>query len=537
MWKVIIVDDEVLVRRGLSLTIPWSKYDMQVVGDYSNGAKALEAMAYLQPDVVITDIRMPHMDGLTFLKKIRESYPETVSVILSCHDDFAYAKEAIHLGAVNYLLKTSMDETEVDLALSKVRQSLEKRKSVDALLRQAEQVRSLERQAGLRAAFKSDLPSASAAAISGRSAGDSGCFLLLMAKPVHSAGSGALFAGCRQLEQLYGRESDWYGALDEEGCLLTVLKYSGTPSSLEIQRTGHIWSGRLLQLFDCGREELYVGVSAPFVSLATARQALEEAGRGAEAFFYDEGERSFYTGEAPYAAAEDRGAMSGAMFTADRRQQFLEALRTRSPQKVRAELQQLSALWKPGVSSASVKEMAAAMIDMIRLECGDPQSSPMGAAISELRGMSKRSELVSRIGREIDAWEQRVQASGGFSLRPEIQKAVQYIQRHLQEELKMQDVAEHVELSRSHFSALFKQALDKTFLEYVMEKRMERAMELIREGRKKMYEVAYEVGFSDYKYFTRCFKEHTGATPKEWRERLAYEAMAGSAQETEVRQG
>jgi|GEM_PF-558188 len=531
MWKVIIVDDEVLVRRGLSVTIPWSKYDMQVVGDYSNGVKALEAMAYLEPDVVITDIRMPQMDGLTYLKAIRESYPETVTVILSCHDDFAYAKEAIHLGAVNYLLKTSMDEAEVDLALRKVQQSLEKRKNVDDLLRQAEQIRSLERQDELRAAFKSDSPSASSAVR--RSPADSGCFLLLMAKPVHSAGSGSLFAGCRRLEQLYGSESEWYCALDEEECLLVVLKVPATLSSLDIQRTGHIWSNRLLQLFDCRREELYVGVSTPFASLTTARQASEEAGRGLEAFFYDEGDRSFYTGEAAYAALET----ADVLFTGDRRQQFLEALRMRSPQEVRSVYQKLSVLWKPGVSSAAVKEMAAVMVDMIRLECGGPLSSPMGAAISEFREMSRLSGLLARIGREIDVWEQRIQASGSSSLRPEIQKAVQFIQRHLQEELKMQDVAEHVELSRSHFSALFKQALDKTFLEYVMEKRMERAMELIREGSKKMYEVAYEVGFSDYKYFTRCFKEHTGATPKEWRERLAYEAAAGSVQEMAVRQG
>lgn len=516
MWKVIIVDDEVLVRRGLASTIPWSKYNMQVIGDFSNGAKALEAMTTLKPDVVITDIRMPHMDGLTFLKAIRESYPETICVILSCHDDFNYAKEAIHLGAVNYLVKTAMDETEVDLALGKIQQSLEKRKNMNALLRQVEQVRWLERQAELREALNGDIVPETTGGI-GNQRKDNGCFLLLVAKPVNPAGSSIFFSACRQLESLYGQESDWFCALDVESYLIVVLRNPATLSSLQVQQMCQTWSGRLLQLFDSKREDLYIGASAPFPVLAVVKQAVEEANQGMEAFFYDEGEQSFYT---PEFAKPDQVEIDS-LFAIEDRQQCLEAIRMQSPQQFRMIFKRLSNLWNPGVPSAVVKEMAAMMVEMIRIEKNRKQSLLQASASSEFHAMSKLSQLISRVEYEIDLWEREIEnPQSSFPLRPEIQKSISYIQRHLQEEIKMHDVAEHVQLSRSHFSALFKQAMGKTFLEYVIEKRMERATEIIRETNKKLYEVANEVGFSDYKYFTRCFKEYVGTTPKEWREQL-----------------
>jgi two-component system response regulator YesN len=118
--KVLIVDDELIVRKGLRATIPWERFDMEVVADAANGLKGWEAFVTYKPDVVITDIVMPKLNGLELALKVKEVAPETSVLLLSCHEDFAYAKQGLKLGASGYVLKTDMDEEEMESYLRAV---------------------------------------------------------------------------------------------------------------------------------------------------------------------------------------------------------------------------------------------------------------------------------------------------------------------------------------------------------------------------------------------------------------------------------
>ncbi|MGO4372667.1 response regulator [Paenibacillus sp. MCAF20] len=118
--KVIIADDERLVRVGLMHTVDWKRWDMEVVGNAPNGEIAWELYEELQPDLVITDIVMPQMDGIQLATKIKAANPEAKILFLSCHSDFAYAQQGMELGASGYLLKTAMDAETVDRYLMKI---------------------------------------------------------------------------------------------------------------------------------------------------------------------------------------------------------------------------------------------------------------------------------------------------------------------------------------------------------------------------------------------------------------------------------
>lgn len=120
MLKVIIVDDEILVRVGLKSAVNWGKYDMQVVAEASNGNDALEVIKQFIPDMVITDIRMPGMDGIALIKEIRQINDSVKIVILSCYDDFHYAKEAIKFGVSEYILKPTMLPNDLEDVVSRI---------------------------------------------------------------------------------------------------------------------------------------------------------------------------------------------------------------------------------------------------------------------------------------------------------------------------------------------------------------------------------------------------------------------------------
>jgi YesN/AraC family two-component response regulator len=126
MIKVILVDDEYIVRKGLIATIDWQKYNMVVAGEAANGQKGWELFLENKPAVVITDIVMPEMTGIDLARKIKEEAPDTKILLLSCHRDFEYAQEGIRLGASGYILKTAFQDEEFEEYLKRFADEIDK---------------------------------------------------------------------------------------------------------------------------------------------------------------------------------------------------------------------------------------------------------------------------------------------------------------------------------------------------------------------------------------------------------------------------
>lgn len=113
MYKIVIVEDEWLVREGLKQTIPWSDLGCEIAGEAEDGEAALELLEQAVPDIMLSDIRMPTMDGIELARRVSERWPEVNIVFLTGFDDFAYAQQAVRLGAADYVLKpTNPDELE-----------------------------------------------------------------------------------------------------------------------------------------------------------------------------------------------------------------------------------------------------------------------------------------------------------------------------------------------------------------------------------------------------------------------------------------
>ena len=109
MLKVLVVEDEPYVRRGIVLSVDWTALDCFVVGEAANGEEGYDAALKFQPNIIITDIRMPKMDGIEMLKRLREAGCKSEVIILTAYSDFEYAQNALHYGAADYLLKPFHD--------------------------------------------------------------------------------------------------------------------------------------------------------------------------------------------------------------------------------------------------------------------------------------------------------------------------------------------------------------------------------------------------------------------------------------------
>ena len=124
MLKVLIVEDEEMIRKGIVLTVDWAALDCVVVGEASNGLEGLEAARRLEPTLIITDLKMPQMDGLEMLRALREEGCAAYVIILTAYDQFEYAQSALRLGAVDYLLKPFHDG-ELENAVNRLRSRME----------------------------------------------------------------------------------------------------------------------------------------------------------------------------------------------------------------------------------------------------------------------------------------------------------------------------------------------------------------------------------------------------------------------------
>ncbi|MEK0316191.1 response regulator transcription factor [Cohnella sp. 56] len=120
MIKVYLVEDEPLVRRGIISIMPFERYGMQLVGEASSAEEAMAALAQTDVDLVFTDISMPGMSGLDFIRELKLRKPNIRAVVLTCHQDFDYLQQALRLGAIDYMVKTLFDEESVEALLGRV---------------------------------------------------------------------------------------------------------------------------------------------------------------------------------------------------------------------------------------------------------------------------------------------------------------------------------------------------------------------------------------------------------------------------------
>jgi len=124
MMKVLVVEDEEMIRKGIVLAVDWAALDCVVVGEASNGEEGLQAAERYAPTLIITDLKMPKMDGIEMLRRLREAGNNAFVIILTAYDSFAYAQSALRLGAVDFLLKPFHDG-ELEQAVQALRRRME----------------------------------------------------------------------------------------------------------------------------------------------------------------------------------------------------------------------------------------------------------------------------------------------------------------------------------------------------------------------------------------------------------------------------
>lgn len=534
MLKVFLVEDESIVREGLRDNIPWEQWGFQFVGEACDGEMALPLIQKMKPDVLLTDIKMPFMDGLSLSRLVHQEFPDMKIIIISGYDDFEYARGAIQVGAEQYLLKP-ITRTVLQKALAELKTKIEterEQKSYQEKFQsEAREYEQFSRTDFFVRIFEGRMPVQDiyeeAAKLSLRI--NAPCYnLLLFNLQEKRTGENAWVESedfARKREELlhyfirypenlvFRWNVNTYGVLIQgsaeqmpalcERCIENVERIC-KPAEENLQwyvsvgepverlsllaecysKVNHLFSYRFLM----PQEHI-------FTKELIGRGAPQEAGGGIDGIEADRADpeliRDFLL----------RGAKDE---IADFVENYLSELKE-AMQSVMFQNYLTLHIYFVTLSYAEV--LGCGREEFLRLLGETTPDSVNSAEKLPAYFCSLLEKAMTLRDRESADQSKRV-----------LKKALAYIEENFsQESLSLNSVAGEVNVSASYFSAIFSREMQVTFVEYVTGKRMDRAKKLLRQTQMHTGEIAQEVGYKDPHYFSFVFKKTQGATPREYR--------------------
>lgn len=522
-YRVLLVDDEEDIRVGISRKMNWEDLGFSLVGEAENGREALELADQLRPDVLLTDIKMPFMDGLELCRLLMQRLPALKCVVFSGFDEFEYAKQAIQMNVSEYILKP-INAQELSDVLRKLKSQLDAR---------YDEIRNMQ---ALRRRYEENLPVLRE------------LFYTQLFDGRIGAGQAALRAARYEID-LHG--SSWTAALaqydlpgeheelislslqallDEnlhiEGCSCKTFLYNDGLALL-VSFEGEVQDYALIESLNriCKLAQSYlgltltIGVGSSYQTLDGVPQSAKEA-RSALDYRILVGE-----GRALYINDLEPNRDSTLSFDENDERELSSAVKLGTQEEIREVVDRLmKKIQDAGLAISQCHYFFLELFTcLLRLTRG------ANLNVEDVFGSGFTGELqITDFGsiKELENWCwvrcQRIWELIGRQRNDSawrtVEKAKAFIAEHFSDsDLSVEMLCSYLHLSPAYFSTLFKRETDMSFTSYVTVVRMERAAELLRGTEDKTYLIAEKTGYEDPNYFSYVFKKHFGMSPTRFR--------------------
>ncbi|PYI54031.1 response regulator [Paenibacillus flagellatus] len=505
---VLVVDDELPLRQELRL-FPWESHGFELAGEAENGEEALRFIRDFSPDIVVTDITMPVMDGLELFRAVKEEQPDIPFILLTCHSEFDYAREAVRLGAADYLIKVMMEPADLERALLKAKDAILRGRSIrsgEIEERRWERSRAMARIASAPAADGADLEAVLSESF--------GLSLPVTLASVHvEAKRESRHLAKREVEAMLTALErphspfSWLPA--EDGVYLLVFDQEASrPAYIRdaLETLTKKMADELTERLSFLGEPaaLYAILGEPVKQPEQFQDVYRSVVRAYPLRFYDPAGLVFLSKSSPFPEKPDEAAVADMAGKLRR----VKGNRPKLAELLRVELPRWAV--KYGVSPDALKGLVTEWRHEW-LEHAD-DSVRLSAGVKEIADAGSVEELVAVLVRELES-----ESGQRRKTRKEIADAKRYIDEHLNQPLTLARVAEHVSLSPAYLSRLFRDETGVSFHDHITRSRMERAVRLLQTTSLRVYEVGIAVGIPSYRYFASTFREYTGVPPTEYR--------------------
>jgi len=527
MYKVMLVDDELLVRIGLRSMVHWEELGFSITAEASNGEQAYEKYLALNPDIIITDLKMPKKDGFWLIKKIKEQDPQAEIIVLTCYDEFDFAREALKLQVSDYLLKAEMEETEIRQAMLEKKNKLDKKrqhlnnvsntetgdtnfKSYDhllgLLLNPTKSMESVQTEfQNLNLPWKGQhycflqLDFSSSLKDSEYTREQTARILSVSMQLIANRFSNT---GIRCLSKQFGKSIT---------CFLISESFYQHTLNREIEDIKLV----VMQYFNI----TFKSVNSPIEDDAEkAREHSNWLVQAADRMFYC----SLGVHIPPDVPQESTSAQTD-VFQSAHVAMLCECIEYNNLSKVKTILNEIKQTCiARNESSMNAKLLLIHYVNDIVKQCSlylNDLGPDIMAVQKELLDSSDIDEAISillSLAQTLSLHISSVQVDNSDIL---IRKAADYISQHYTEKISLEDVATSVGISKYYLSNMFKKIQGINFSSHLNNVRIEKAKMLLKNPQITVAQICEQVGFHDQQYFSKIFKKHTGMTVTEYRKR------------------
>jgi two-component system response regulator YesN len=533
MPSILIVDDEAIFRKGLRSMIHALDPEWNVVGDAKDGYEALDLLAKLRPDAMLTDIRMPRMDGIQLQKIAREQFPALLCVVVSGFEDFTYVKQSMRHGAKDYLMKP-VERDELGKLLQQLKRELlqqEKPPPQAAALSTKEDRHARER---VSEHWISALMRDHVSPNDLRMLQDIGiafhdpyftCMIIKLDK--ESVGSNRYDQADPSLFQLYIQQ--FVQEMIDRRMIGFSFVFSDSEVVAVLNMPDHIASKRkLLELAESIRLQIKslsnLTVTIGIGQVTPRAEALPKAYQEADiALLYRlivGGDKVLEYEQVVQGQGDKAGAKKWSWESVE--QAINEGKTNEIDERVTAAV---TALCRQALNPETVHQhLCKLLLHYYELteEWGLTKAwlgeKDIRTLLFDVCSISSSEELTELCRRMFGALTACIASGNSDSLRDPVAQTLRYMERHYHEPLKLTEVAERVFLNPAYFSTLFKQRTGTSFVERLTALRVEAAKQRLATTGDKIAAVAEQTGFANIRHFNRVFKSETGVSPKEYRD-------------------
>lgn len=532
MFKLIIVDDEEEVRKGIIQKIDWASFGFDVPQEAENGRDALDLIEENVPDVVITDITMPVMDGLKLSSVVSQCYPTVKIVILTGFDEFKFAQQAIRCGVVDYILKPVLPGN-INELMAKLKKMIE------------EEVSQKEDINRLRSHYIKSLPVIREKFLTQLVTGSLSRAEIDKRSQIYDVNlKGDTFMVAAASIDAESMEKSGYGEDESELCKFAVLNIS--KEIIEKFPSGEAFFHDDNLVFILGSDEkdknylltntmsileeirfnikkyLKIDISIGLGSMANSINKLKESYKNAlSALEYKKlvgVNKIIYIGDLEPQSNDD------IVFNEEKENQLISSIKFGSEKDVLAAIRDIfDDIIRPTLSLKDYQlyflEIVATLSRLGRkfqVDIGQMLGiSNINAEIQKYTTLEEIKEWIEKICTELNkSISSRMQTKTQLLL----EKAKDYINKNYSDDtLSLQKLADHLYISACYLSMIFKKEAGETFLKYLVKVRLDAAKELLRNTDLRTAEIAERVGYPDINYFSFFFKKNVGMSPREYR--------------------
>ncbi|MUG65281.1 response regulator [Paenibacillus campinasensis] len=515
--RILVVDDEPLVRIGIKSAIDWQAHGAEIVGEAEDGEQALRMMTELSPDVVLLDIKMPKMDGIEVLRVAKDRQLPPKIVVLSSFDEMVYVKEAMKLGAFDYFHKPDMNEQELTAMLNSIREQFG--------------VSHIPASPGMAAdAAASGKDKALYDALHGHSFDLSGTSLkegniyvvLFRVKQYHSVmkryseGSEMVLPSTIQhviQEMLSSEKEIEYLRLSREMSAVLISNSELKSLLASLNRVNNVVQMISSALKRFVNIDIILGISDWCADFTEIARGYKQASKALSHYFYRPDDAVFYYQHLKVGSSEVRRQADEAVV------QMKSALRDGDSRQFLDLLGRWEQLLLQGacMDPQDVKKVYEGLLFMMGEGAAD--STAVGSdgpmrSVEEIESFRELSAYYRLIFEERLGSRERKAHKGYSQLTRNI---IAYAEEHYKDSLSLKLFGDQFHVSPNYVSRLFKQEVGQGLFDYINALRIEKAKELLKDYRYKIYDVAEMVGFHNQAHFAIVFQKYAGVSPKQYR--------------------